>query len=111
LQIHNQQPGTNNLTEKGVKWYFENELETYKNELEILLTQKWLNKHRGEPIKNYFTEIYHMIRNKDRNPKNNPRNNTKNSFNKLESKGLKLFATMDYINPAKKKYLPPELID
>jgi hypothetical protein len=111
LQIHNQRPGTKYLSEKSIHWYYENEPETYKNELEILLTQKWLNKHRGEPIKNYFAEIYHQIRNKDRNPKNNPRNNTKNSFNKLESKGLKLWPTLQYINPAKKKFLQPELID
>jgi len=111
LQIYNQRPETKYLSDKSIKWYYENEPETYKNELEILLTQKWLNKHRGEPIKNYFAEIYHMIRNKDRNPKNNPRNNTKNSYRKIENKGLKLFATMDYINPAKKKFLQPELID
>jgi hypothetical protein len=41
LQIHNQQPSTKNLTEKGVKWYYENEPGTYKNKLEILLTQNW----------------------------------------------------------------------
>lgn len=111
LQIYNQQPGTKNLTEKGVKWYFENEPETYKNELEILLTQNWLNKHRGEPLKNHFAEIYHMIRNKDRNPKNNTRNNTKKSFRNIENKGYyKLWPTLDYVNPEKKKYLQPELI-
>ena len=111
LQIHNQRPGTKYLSVKSIQWYFKNEPETYKNELEILLTRNWLNKHRGEPLKNYFAEIYHMIRNKDRNPKNNPRNNTKNSFNKIESKGLKLWQTMDLIDPEKKRYLQPESID
>jgi len=105
LQIHNQQPGTKNLTEKGVKWYYENEPDTYKNELEILLTQKWLNKHRGETMKNYFAEIYHQIRNKDRNPKNNPRNNTKNSYRNIERKGLKLWPMAEMVDPAKLKLI------
>jgi len=101
LQIHNQRPETKNLTERGVKWYYENELETYKNELEILLTQKWLILHRGEPVKNYIAEIYHMIRNK----KLNEKNNFKRDYLNLENKGLKLFPTIDLIKPAKKKFL------
>jgi hypothetical protein len=111
LQIHNQRPGTKYLSEKSIHWYFENEPETYKNELEILIKQKLLNKYKNEPQKLLFGKIYKQIRNKDRNPKNNPRNNTKNSYRKIESKGFKIWPTMDYINPAKKKYLQPELID
>lgn len=101
LEMHDQTPGTINLTERGVKWYYENEPETYKNELEILLTQKWLNKHRGELIKNYFAEIYHQIRNRKHNPKNNPRNNTKNSFRNIERKGLKLWPMAEMVDPEK----------
>jgi hypothetical protein len=106
LEIHNQH-STKYITERGVKWYYENELETYKNKLEILLTQKWLNKHRGEPLKNYFAEIYHQIRNK----KLNEKNNFKRDYKNLENKGQKLFSTMDFLKPEKKKFLQPELID
>jgi hypothetical protein len=111
LQIHNQRPETKNLTPKGVRWYFENKPEMYKNELEILLTQKWLIKHRSEPMEVFFNEIAHQIRNRKQNPKNNTRNNTKKSFRNIEKKGLKLFPTMDLVNPAKLKFLQPEFID
>ncbi len=101
LQIHNQRPGTKYLSVKGVKWYYENEPETYKNKLEILLTQKWLKKHRGEPRENNFMEIAHQIRNSDRNPHNNPRNNTMKRLRNLESKGQKLFAMSEMVDPKK----------
>lgn len=105
LQIHNQRPGTKYLSPKSIRWYYENEPETYKNELEILLTQKWLNKHNDEPIENNFTEICHQIRNKDRNPKNNPRNNTKRSFRNIENKGLKLWPMIEFVDPLKLKLI------
>lgn len=105
LQIYNQRPGTKYLSVRSIQWYYENKPETYKNQLEILLTQKWLTKHRGEPMKNYFAEIYHQIRNKDRNPKNNPRNNTKNSYRKIERKGLKLWPMDELVDPEKLKLI------
>lgn len=101
LIIHNQRPGTKYISSKGVKWYFENEPETYKNELESLLTEKWITRHRGEPMKNYFSEIYHMIRNRALNPKNN----TIKSFLNLENKGLKLFPTVELLHPSKLKLI------
>lgn len=97
LPIYNQQPGTMNLTAKGIKWYFEHEPETYKNKLESLLTEKWKTLHTGEPIEIYFTEIHHQIRNRKLNPKNNFKRDLKN----LENKGLKLFPTIDLLPPAK----------
>lgn len=105
LPIHNQRPETNNLTAKGIQWYFINEPETYKNKLEILLTEKWLIRNQGEPIENYFAEIYHMIRNK----KLNPKNNTFKCYQNLENKGLKLFSTFELLPPAKLKLIKNEL--
>ncbi len=101
LQIYNQRKGTKYLSDKSIQWYYENEPETYKNELEILLTQKWLNKHRSEPMKNYFAEIYHQIRNRDRNPKNNPRNNTKKSYINIARKGFKLWPMAEMVKKEK----------
>lgn len=101
LQIYNQRPGTKYLSVKSIQWYFENEHETYKNELEILLTQKWLKKHRAEPMKNYFAEIYHQIRNKALNPKNN----FKRDYLNLENKGMKLFSTVDLLKSEKRELL------
>jgi hypothetical protein len=101
LTIYDQRPGTNNLTTKGVKWYYENEPETYKNKLEIFLTDKWLIRHEGEPSKFHFEEIYHQIRNKI----NNPKNNTIKSYMKIENIGLKLFPTIELLHPAKLKLI------
>ncbi len=105
LQIHNQQPGTKYISARGVKWYYENEPETYKKELEILLKPKLLNKYKNEPQKVLFEKIYKQIRNKDRNPKNNPRNNIKNSFRNIERKGLKLWPMVDMVDPEKLKLI------
>jgi hypothetical protein len=105
LTIYNQQPGTKNITAKGVKWYFENEPEIYKNRLEIFLTRKWLNQHRGEPMEIYFAEIYHQIRNK----KLNPKNNTIKCYLNLERKGLKLFPTVDLLPPVKLNLIKSDL--
>jgi len=96
LPIHNQRTETN-LTSKGVRWYFENEPETYKNKLEIFLTSKWLTRHFNESMEVYFSEIYHQIRNK----KLNPKNNTFRDYQNLENKGLKLFPTIDLLPPEK----------
>jgi len=97
LSIHNQQPDTKNLTERGVKWYYENESETYEKQLKSLLTDKWLIRHCGEPIHVYFDEIYHQIRNKASNPKNNFKRDLMN----LERKNPKLFPTIDLLPPDK----------
>ena len=111
LTFKNQKKNSINLSPQSVKWYFENEPKTYRNILLPFLTKKWLIKNAASPNEIYFTEIAHQIRNKKQNPKNNPRNNTKNSFNKIELKGLKLWQTIDLIDPGKKKYLQLELID
>lgn len=101
LPIYNQREGTKYLTSRGVKWYFENDPETYKNKLEELLTEKWITRNKEEPIEKYFNEIYHQIRNQALNPKNN----TIRCYKKIENKGLKLFPTVDLLPPDKRKYI------
>lgn len=105
LPIYNQRPGTKYISPKGIKWYFENEPETYKNKLEPLLTEKWLFRHKGEPIENHFNEIYHQIRNRALNPKNNFRR----SLSNLENKGMKLFPTVELLQPEKLKLIKNEI--
>jgi hypothetical protein len=105
LTIYNQRPGTKNLTARGVKWYFENEPETYKKRLESLLSEKWLIRHKGEPIETYFSEIYHMIRNK----KLNPDNNYFKRYLNIENKGLKLISTFDLLPPEKLEVIKNKL--
>lgn len=107
LAIHDQQPGSKYITEKGVKWYYENEPETYEKRLKSLLTDKWLIRHCGEPIQVYFAEIYHQIRNRALNPKHN----IKRDYANLERKGLKLFSTLDLLPPEKLRLLKNELIE
>lgn len=105
LTIYDQRPETTNLTARGVKWYFENEPETYKKKLESLLTEKWLIRHKGEPIENYFSEIYHMIRNK----KLNPDNNYFKRYLNIENNGLKLISTLDLLPPEKLEMIKNKL--
>lgn len=107
LTIHNQRPGTINLTVRDIRWYYKNEPETYKKKLETLLTEKWLIRHNGEPIENYFSEIYHMIRNK----KLNPDNNYIKRFLNIENKGLKLFPTLQLMPPEKIELIKKKLIE
>jgi hypothetical protein len=101
LPIHNQRSKTKYISPKSVKWYYENDRETYKKRLESLLTEKWLILHNGKPMEVYFDEIYHQIRNKSLNPKNNFKRDLMN----LECKGYKLFPTIDLLPPSKMKLI------
>lgn len=101
LTIYNQRIKAKYLSAKGVKWYFENDPETYKNKLEVLLTEKWITRNKEEPIEKYFNEIYHQIRNQALNPKNN----TIRGYLKIENKGLKLFPTSELLPPDKRKHI------
>jgi hypothetical protein len=105
LPMYNQQPGTKYLSSKGVKWYYENEPEIYKNILSPVLTKKWLQKNIDKPNEFYFIEIAHQLRNKDQNPTNNPRNNTKKSYRNIESKGLKLWPMIETVDQEKLKLI------
>ncbi len=97
LRIHDQQPSTTNLTEKGIKWYYENEPEIYKQKLESLLTKRWFSRHRSEEMEAYFEEIYHQIRSR----LSTPRSNLKLGLKRLENKGPKLFPTVELLSPEK----------
>jgi len=105
LPLTHQRPGSKYLTSTGVQWYRKNEPETYQKKLEPLLTEKWKNKHQGDPENIWLKEIAHQIRNKYYNPGNNPRNNTKRSYRQIEEKGLKLFPLWETIAPEKKKLI------
>lgn len=97
LPICNQRPGTKYLSPKSIKWYYENEPETYEKQLKSLLTDKWLRLNFGNPIQAYFNEIYHQIRNR----KLNPKNNFNRDYANLERKNPKLFPTIDLLPPEK----------
>jgi len=107
LPIRNQRPGTKYISEKGIKWYSENDPETYKRSLKSLLSVKWLLLHIGEPEKVFYNEIYHQIRNKGLDPKHN----LKRDLINLENKGPKLFATIDLLPPEKLRLIKNELIE
>ncbi len=107
LPIRNQRPGTKYISPKGVRWYYDNDPETYEKRLKPLLTDKWLILHCGDPMKIYFEEIYHQIRNRSLDPKHN----FKRDYENLERKGLKLFPTLDFLPPDKLRLLKNELIE
>jgi len=104
LPIRNQRLGTKYISAKGVKWYCENEPETYEKRLKPLLSDKWLILHCGDPMKIYFDEIYHQIRNRSLDPKHN----FKRDYANLERKGLKLFPTLDLLPPDMLRLLKTE---
>lgn len=105
LPILNQRPGTKYISPKGIKWYYENEPETYKKELESLLTEKWITRHSNEPMKEYYFEIYHQIRNQALNPDNN----FFKRYLNLENKNPKLFSTDELMPPAKLELIKNKL--
>ena len=96
-----QEPYTTNLTETGVKWYYENEPEIFKEKLETIIAEKWKKVNRDKPKKIWIKKIYHQIRNKI----SNPRNNLQKSYNNIERKGLKLFPLEETIPPTKMKII------
>jgi len=101
LEIKTPAPGKKYLTHSDVCWYFKNDRETYRDELESLLTPKWKIRNADEPLKYWFEEIAHKIRCKLSNTRRNPVNNTKRSFKNIEEKGLKLWATETLADPKK----------
>ncbi len=86
---------------RGVQWYFENEPEIYKQDLEILLTDKWKTKNEDKPLRLWFQEVAHKIRCKQSNERRNPVNNTRRSFHNIEGKGLKLWPTHELADQRK----------
>lgn len=105
LRMENQKPGCKYLSEVGIKFYFENDLEIYNSKLRSLLTKKWILKHKNDPEKIFIKEIYHQIRNRANNPKNNPRNNTKNSYRHIIGRGPVMFPVEETLSKEKRNLI------
>ena len=95
LDISMQPKNSKFLSYTGVKWYFENDFETYKKVLASRAQQNWLD--RG--IDYQFREIAHNIRNSD----SNPRNNTKRAIHKIIDEENCLFNNFNLIDKNKLK--------
>ncbi len=95
LDISMQPKNSKFLSYTGVKWYYNNDFQTYKDILEPLLRKSW--KYR--PLKDQFKEIAHLVRNKD----SNPRNNIKRILNRILSDKNTLFNNVSLIDKNKLK--------
>jgi hypothetical protein len=93
LNISMQPKNSKFLSFSGVKWYYENKNEVYRNILEPRLTGTWKDK----PINRQFSEIAHAIRNSD----SNPRNNTKRAVNRILNEQNTLFSNINLIDVKK----------
>lgn len=102
LDISMQPRNSKFLSYTGVKWYYNNDFQTYKNILEPVLRKSW----KYKPLKDQFKEIAHIVRNRDSNPRNNIKrildrilsdNNTLfNNRNLIDKKKLKKAGIKDY---------------
>lgn len=95
LDISMQPKNSKFLSYTGVKWYYNNDSQTYKNILEPVLKKSW----KYKPLKDQFKEIAHIIRNKD----SNPRNNIKRVLNRILSDNNTLFNNITLIDKDKLK--------
>ena len=95
LDISMQPKNSKFLSYTGVKWYYDNDFETYKNNLEPLLKKSW----KYKPFKDQFKEIAHIVRNKD----SNPRNNIRRILNRILSDNNTLFNNVNLIDKNKLK--------
>jgi hypothetical protein len=95
LDISMQPKNSKFLSYTGVKWYYNNDFETYKNILEPKLKKSW----KYKPLKDRFKEIAHIVRNKD----SNPRNNIRRILNRILSDNNTLFNNQNLIDKNKLK--------
>jgi hypothetical protein len=93
LDISMQPKNSKFLSYTGVKWYYNNDFRTYKNNLEPLLRKSW----KYKPLKDQFREIAHIVRNRD----SNPRNNIKRILNRILSDNNTLFNNRTLIDKKK----------
>jgi hypothetical protein len=93
LDISMQPKNSKFLSYSGVKWYYENKHEIYKNLLEPKLTGTW----KDRPLNRQFKEIAHAIRNSD----SNPRNNTKRAVKRILHDQNTLFSNISLIDKKK----------
>ncbi len=95
LDISMQPKNSKFLSYTGVKWYYNNDFQTYKNMLEPVLKKSW----KYKPLEDQFKEIAHIIRNKD----SNPRNNIKRILDRILSDNNTLFNNLNLIDKNKLK--------
>ena len=95
LDISMQPKNSKFLSYTGVKWYYNNDFQTYKNILEPVLRKSW----KYKPLKDQFKEIAHIVRNRD----SNPRNNIKRVLNRILSDNNTLFNNRNLIDKKKLK--------
>lgn len=95
LDISMQPKNSKFLSYTGVKWYYNNDSQTYRNILEPVLRKSW----KYKPLNDQFKEIAHIIRNKD----SNPRNNIKRVLNRILSDNNTLFNNITLIDKNKLK--------
>ena len=95
LDISMQPKNSKFLSYTGVKWYYNNDSQTYRNVLEPVLRKSW----KYKPLNDQFREIAHIIRNKD----SNPRNNIKRVLNRILSDNNTLFNNITLIDKNKLK--------
>jgi hypothetical protein len=69
LDISMQPKNSKFLSYTGVKWYYNNDYDTYKEMLAPMLRKRW----KYKSLKDQFREIAHIVRNRDSNPRNNIR--------------------------------------
>ncbi len=95
LDISMQPKNSKFLSYTGVKWYYDNDSDTYKNILEPLLKKSW----KYKPLKDQFKEIAHIVRNKD----SNARNNIRRILNRILSDNNTLFNNRSLIDKKRLK--------
>ena len=95
LDISMQPKNSKFLSYTGVRWYYENEFDTFKKVLAPRIQNKWLNKE----MELQFREIAHSIRNTD----SNPRNNAKRAIRKIINDKNSLFNNLELIDKKKLK--------
>ena len=95
LDISMQPKNSKFLSYTGVKWYYVNDIDTFKKVLASRIQQYWLKMD----MEDQFRRIAHSIRNSD----SNPRNNTRRAINKMINVKNSLFNNRELIDKKKLK--------
>jgi hypothetical protein len=95
LDISMQPSNSKFLSYTGVKWYHDNDYETYSKILARRLTNPGKKHHSDDR----FREIAHNIRNSD----SNPRNNTRRAIHRILKDQNSLFNNLELIDKTKLK--------
>jgi hypothetical protein len=95
LDISMQPKNSKFLSYTGVKWYYNNDYDTYREMLAPMLRKRW----KYKSLKDQFREIAHIVRNRD----SNPRNNIKRVLSRILSDKNTLFNNLSLIDKKKLK--------